>query len=75
MDIYQRFAFQKGQLDAAEINATEALDKYVIAKVESRKKLQKLIIDKQNYENIIATASDEIAAAAQDKIKKILKTL
>ena len=49
--------------------AESALDRLVLARVEARR----LIIDKKNYDEMVAAAAEDIAKAAEKELDKLLK--
>ena len=50
-------------------NNNSDLDNYVLAKV----KMNRLIIDKANYDRVVAAAGKDIAAAAEKELDELLK--
>ena len=49
--------------------AESALDNYVLARV----KANRLILDKKNYDEMVAAAAEDIAKAAEKELDKLLK--
>ena len=69
-----RINLQKGipedkRFEWTNYTAESALDNWVLARVQARR----LIIDKQNYDNMVAAAAEDIAKAAEKELDKLLK--
>ena len=74
MTLAARINLQRGipedkRFEHTTYNAESALDRLVLARVEARR----LIIDKQNYDNMVAAAAEDIAKAAEKELDKLLK--
>ena len=69
----ERYALQTGKMmkNPGGSQAETALDRYILAKIDMRR----IILDKQDYDNAIKAAGEDIATAAYKALNKALKSV